>query len=283
MSGEDRLQHRGSMTNSLAAPSRSVTATVLNKVPEITLLFWIVKICSTTVGETGADFFTDTLGFGLGGTSIIAVVVLAVALTAQIASRRYIPWLYWVNVVIISVAGTLFSDNLVDGLGVPLWLTTLIFAVGMTAAFVAWYGSERTLSIHTIVTRRREGFYWFTILMAFALGTAAGDWFSEGIGLGYLPATLVFAGAIGVVAVARFGFKASDVLTFWIAYVLTRPLGASIGDLLTQAPADGGLGLGTAVVSNTFLAIIVGGIIAFTIQQRRTDRRAVPETAASPA
>ena len=251
-----------------------MTATVLNKVPQITLLFWIVKICSTTVGETGADFFSETLGLGLIGTTVIAAVVLAIALAAQIAARRYIPWLYWVNVVIISVAGTLSSDNLVDGLGMPLWLTTTIFAVGMIAAFVAWYASERTLSIHTIVTRRREGFYWFTILMAFALGTSAGDWFSEGIGLGYLPSMLVFAAAIGVVAVARFGFKAGDVLTFWIAYVLSRPLGASIGDWLTQSPAGGGLGLGTAVVSDAFLLIIIGGVVAFTIQQRRSDRQA---------
>ncbi len=253
--------------------SPPVLATMLNKVPQVTLLFWIVKICSTTVGETGADFLNDTLGFGLTGTTLVAAAVLAVGLVAQFAVRRYIPAIYWTNVVVISVVGTLFSDNLVDGWGVPLAMSTLIFAVGLAIAFTAWYRSEHTLSIHTIVTRRREAFYWVAILFAFALGTSAGDWFAEGMGLGYLPSAAVFAGAIGLVAVARFGFKASEVLTFWIAYVLTRPLGASLGDLFTQTRKDGGLGFGTAVVSDAFLLIIVGGIIVFTLQQRSAGRR----------
>jgi uncharacterized membrane-anchored protein len=248
---------------------------MLNKVPQVTLLFWLVKICSTTVGETGADFLNGTLGLGLTGTTVIAAVVLAIGLTAQFAVRRYIPAIYWTDVVVISVVGTLFSDNLVDGWGVPLWLSTTIFALGLALAFTTWFLSERTLSIHSIVTRRREAFYWVAILFAFALGTSAGDWFAEGMGLGYLPSAAVFAGAIGVVAVARFGFRASDVVTFWIAYVLTRPLGASLGDLFTQAPKDGGLGLGTAVVSDAFLLVIVGGVIAFTVQQRLTARRSV--------
>lgn len=256
-----------------APPARAITATMLNKVPQVTLLFWLVKICSTTVGETGADFLNGTLGLGLTGTTLIAAAVLAVGLTAQFAVRRYIPGIYWTNVVVISVVGTLFSDNLVDGWGVPLAVSTLIFALGLAAAFTAWYRSERTLSIHTIVTRRREAFYWVAILFAFALGTSAGDWFAEGMGLGYLPSAAVFAGAIAVVAVARFGFRASDVVTFWIAYVLTRPLGASLGDLFTQRTKDGGLGFGTAVVSDAFLLVIVGGVVVFTVQQRLAAHR----------
>jgi uncharacterized membrane-anchored protein len=248
---------------------------MLNTVPQVTLLFWLVKICSTTVGETGADFLNGALGLGLTGTTVIATIVLALGLTAQFAVRRSIPAIYWMDVVVISVVGTLFSDNLVDGWGVPLWASTLLFAAGLAAAFTAWFLSERTLSIHTIVTRRREAFSWVAILFAFALGTSAGDWFAEGMGFGYLPSAAVFAGAIGVVAVARFGFEASDVVTFWIAYVLTRPLGASLGDLFTQAPQDGGLGLGTAAVSDAFLLVIVGGVIAFTVQQRMTARRSV--------
>ena len=263
------------MNSRMHSPANSTAATMANKVPQITVLFWLVKICSTTVGETGADFLNGTLGLGLTGTTLIAAVVLAFGLTAQFAVRRYIPGIYWTNVVVISVVGTLFSDNLVDGWGVPLWLSTVIFALGLAIAFTAWFLSERTLSIHTIVTRRREAFYWTAILFAFALGTSAGDWFAEGIGLGSLPSAAVFAGAIAVVAVARFGFKASDVVTFWIAYVLTRPLGASLGDLFTQAPQDGGLGLGTAVVSDAFLLVIVGGVIAFSVQQRLSTRRAV--------
>lgn len=260
------------MTNQSRSP-RPVVATMLNKVPQVTLLFWLVKICSTTVGETGADFLNDTLGFGLTGTTLVAAGALAVGLAVQFAVRRYIPATYWTNVVVISVVGTLFSDNLVDGWGVPLSVSTLIFAVGLAVAFLAWYRSERTLSIHTIVTRRREAFYWIAILFAFALGTSAGDWFAEGMGLGYLPSAAVFAGAIGVVAVARFGFKASEVLTFWIAYVLTRPLGASLGDLFTQSKSDGGLGFGTGAVSDAFLLIIVGGVVVFTLQQRFAGRR----------
>lgn len=260
-------------SSSEAPPSRVVAATMLNKVPQVTLLFWIVKICSTTVGETGADFLNGTLGFGLAGTTLVAGGVLAVGLIAQFTARRYIPAIYWTNVVVISVVGTLFSDNLVDGWGVPLAVSTLIFAVGLAVAFTVWYRSEHTLSIHTIVTRKREAFYWVAILFAFALGTSAGDWFAEGMGLGYLPSAAVFTGAIAVVAVARFGFKANEVLTFWIAYVLTRPLGASLGDLFTQSRTDGGLGFGTGAVSDAFLLIIVGGVIAFTLQQRATARR----------
>lgn len=257
----------------MTSRSRSgrVAASMLNKVPEVTLLFWIVKICSTTVGETGADFLNDTLGFGLAGTTALVAVLLVVGLVVQFTLERYVPVVYWINVVIISVVGTLFSDNLVDGLGVPLAVSTAIFAVCLTATFVAWFRVEGTLSIHTIVTRRREGFYWTAILFAFALGTSAGDWFAEGLGIGYLPSAILFAAVIAGIAVARFGFRANAVLTFWAAYVLTRPLGASIGDFLTQSRTDGGLDLGTAAVSDIFLAIIVAGIIAFSIRDRRTE------------
>lgn len=246
---------------------------MLNKVPQVTLLFWLVKICSTTVGETGADFLNGTIGLGLSGTTLVAAGVLALGLVAQLAVRRYVPAIYWTNVVVISVVGTLFSDDLVDGWGVPLAVSTVLFALALAVTFSAWYLTERTLSIHTIVTRRREAFYWIAILFAFALGTSAGDWFAEGMGLGYLPSAAVFAGAIAVVAVARFGFRASDVLTFWIAYVLTRPLGASLGDLFTQRTEDGGLGFGTAVVSDVFLLVIVGGVVVLTVQQRLEGRR----------
>ena len=247
---------------------RSAAATMLNKVPEVTVLFWVVKICSTTVGETGADFLNDTLGFGLTLTTVVTAVLLALGLTWQLRLRRYVPAVYWTNVVLISVAGTLFSDNLVDGWGVPLAVSTSLFAVALAATFIAWYRSERTLSIHSITTRRREGFYWTAILFAFALGTSAGDWLAEGLGLGYLPSALLFAAVIGVIAVARFGFRADAVATFWAAYVMTRPLGASIGDLLSQSTRDGGLGLGTVWTSDVFLAVIVAGVLAFTFRQR---------------
>jgi uncharacterized membrane-anchored protein len=264
-----------------APPARTAGRALLNKVPEATLLFWLVKICSTTVGETGADYLNGTLGFGLTGTTAVVAVLLVVGLAAQFAVRRYIPWLYWADVVVISVVGTLFSDNLVDGYGVPLWLSTTIFGVLLAATFVTWFAVERTLSIHSIVTRRRETFYWLAILFAFALGTSAGDWFAEGMNLGYLPSAGLFAAVIALIVIARFGFKANAVATFWAAYVMTRPLGASIGDLLSQAVKDGGLGFGTTWTSDAFLAVILLGIVAFTLRERR--QALLPLPARAPA
>jgi uncharacterized membrane-anchored protein len=256
-----------------ARSSRPGAPATLDKVPQVTLLFWVVEICSTTVGGTGADVLNGTLGLGLTGATLVAAVALAVALVAQLAVRRHIPAIYWTNVVVIGVVGTLFSDDLVDGWGVSRWLSTAILALGLVLACTAWYRSERTLSIHSIVTRRREAFYWVVTLFALALGTSAGDWSTEGTGLGSLPSAAVLAGAIGVVAVARFGFGASGVLTFWTAYVLTRPLGASLGDLFAQRTADGGLGFGTAAVSDALLLVSVGGVVVLSLQQHITARR----------
>ena len=265
------------MNTSIDSPlARNTARILLNKVPEATLLFWLVKICSTTVGETGADYLNETLGFGLTRTTAVVAALLVVGLAAQFAVRRYLPWLYWGNVVVISVVGTLFSDNLVDGYGVPLWLTTTIFGVLLAVTFAAWFAVERTLSIHSIVTRRREAFYWLAILFAFALGTSAGDWFAEGMNLGYLPSAAIFAAVIAAIALARFGLKANAVAAFWAAYVMTRPLGASIGDLLSQSVKDGGVGMGTTWTSDAFLAIILLGVIAFTVRQRREPGTARP-------
>ena len=245
---------------------------VLNKVPEVTILFWVVKILSTTVGETAADFLSGNLGLGLPATTAVMSVLFVAALIWQLSTRRYVPAVYWLTVVLVSVVGTLFSDNLVDNLGVSLWTTTAIFSVALAAAFVGWYRSEHTLSIHTIVTRRREAWYWFAILCTFSLGTSAGDLISEKLALGYATAALIFGGVIALVAVAHYGFRVNAVLTFWTAYVLTRPFGASIGDFLTAAPKDGGLGLGTNGTSIVFLVVIVTIVGSFTVQARRADR-----------
>jgi uncharacterized membrane-anchored protein len=234
---------------------------MLNKVPEITLYFWIIKVLCTTVGETAADYLNTTLGLGLSGTSYVMSAVLIGALVAQFATRRYRPGVYWLAVVLISVVGTLISDNLVDGYGVPLQTTTIIFGVALAITFAVWYASERTLSIHTIFTTRREAFYWAAVLFTFALGTSAGDYLSEQLALGYLNAVFLFAGTIAVVAVAHFVFRINAILSFWIAYILTRPLGASIGDYMSQAKADGGLGLGTTVTSFIFLGIILALVV----------------------
>jgi uncharacterized membrane-anchored protein len=234
---------------------------LLNKVPEVTLYFWVIKILATTVGETAADYLNDTLGLGLTVTSVVMTALLAGALALQFRARRYVPGLYWLAVVLISVVGTLITDNLTDNLGVSLVLTTAVFAVALGATFATWYGIERTLSIHAIDTARREAFYWLAILFTFALGTAAGDLLAERLHVGYLLSAVLFAAAIAAVAVARFGLRANAVLAFWAAYVLTRPLGASIGDYLSQSRADGGLGLGSTTTSALFLATILGVVI----------------------
>lgn len=260
------------------APPRSAS-TLLNKVPEVVLLFWIVKILSTTVGETAADFLATNLGLGLTVTSLIMAALLAVVLVFQFRVRRYVPAIYWLAVVLVSVVGTLISDNLVDNVGVPLWATTLAFSIGLAATFAAWWRSEGTLSIHTIVTSRREGFYWLAILFTFALGTSAGDLVSEGLSLGYLTALGIFGALIALVTLAFWKGGLNAVLAFWTAYVLTRPFGASFGDLLTATKAHGGLGLGTNGTSAIFLTVIVSVVAWFTIQERRSHTEIEPAAA----
>src|SRR6476659_3102332 len=202
---------------------------MLNKVPEVTIYFWIIKILATTVGETAADFLNTNLGLGLTGTTLVMSVFLVVALFFQFRLKRYVPMAYWLAVVLISVVGTLITDNLVDNFGVALVTTTVVFSIVLAAVFAAWYASERTLSIHTIVTTRREAFYWLTVLFTFALGTAAGDLTAERLAVGYWKSALLFAALIGIVYVLHLKAGLNAVVAFWIAYILTRPLGASLG------------------------------------------------------
>ena len=238
---------------------------MLNKVPEITIFFWVIKVLCTTVGETGADYLNETLGFGLTKTTLLASVVLVVALVLQFRVRRYVPWIYWVSVVLISIVGTLITDNLTDNFGVSLVTTTVVFSIVLAAVFAAWYASERTLSIHTIVTTRREGFYWLTVLFTFALGTAAGDLTAERLAVGYWKSALLFAALIGIVYALHLKLGLNAILAFWVAYILTRPLGASIGDYLSQPKADGGLGLGTTVTSVIFLLTILAVVVYLSL------------------
>jgi uncharacterized membrane-anchored protein len=238
---------------------------MLNKVPEVTIYFWIIKVLCTTVGETFADFLNDKVGLGLTGTSILMTVVLVAVLVVQFRKDRYVPGIYWLAVVLISIVGTLVTDNLTDGLGVSLWISTAVFAVLLAATFAVWYGFERTLSIHTIFTTRREAFYWLAVLFTFALGTAGGDLMSEKLALGYWVAAGIFAAAIALVAFSHFALRLNAVAAFWMAYILTRPLGASIGDGMSQSDNQG-LGLGTTVTSLIFL----GAILALVLYLTRT-------------
>jgi uncharacterized membrane-anchored protein len=241
---------------------------MLNKVPEVTLAFWVIKLLSTTVGETGADYLAVHVGLGTAVTGGIMAALLLAALLAQLRARRYVPWIYWLTVVLVSVVGTQITDALTDRLDVSLYASTAVFALLLAATFVAWYARERTLSIHTITTLRRELFYWTAILFTFALGTAAGDLATEALGLGFNVGVVAFSVLIAAIYVAyRLGGNA--VLTFWLAYILTRPLGASLGDLLSQAPAYGGLGLGTVVTSLVFLALIVALVTTLSLRASR--------------
>jgi uncharacterized membrane-anchored protein len=241
---------------------------MLNKVPEVTIYFWLIKILCTTVGETAADLLNENLGLGLTNTSYIMAALLIVTLVFQFRSRRYVPGIYWLAVVLISVVGTLISDNLTDNYGVALETTTAVFAVCLAVVFAAWYAVEKTLSIHSIVTTRREGFYWLAILFTFALGTSAGDLTAERLELGFLVSVALFAGLILAVTIAHVRFKLNAVLAFWIAYILTRPLGASIGDFLSQPRKDGGQGLGTIATSCIFLSAILALVIYLTRTRR---------------
>jgi uncharacterized membrane-anchored protein len=252
-----------------------------NKVPQITVFFWVIKVLATTVGETFADFLTGPVGMTLTTATLVVGVLLVVALVVQGRLPRYVAPVYWVAVVLISVVGTLITDNLVDELGVPLEVTTAGFAVALGVTFAVWYRVEGTLSIHAITTPRREVFYWLAILFTFALGTAAGDLLAERLGLGYATSGVVFAAAIALVALWHHRFGLGAVVAFWIAYVLTRPLGASIGDLLSQDRADGGLGLGTTVTSVVFLAAIAL-IVLYLTATRRDVETATEEGGAVP-
>lgn len=232
------------------------------------MYFWIIKVLCTTVGETAADFLNTNLHLGLTGTTFVMGSLLIITLIFQFALKRYVAGIYWLAVVLISIVGTLITDNLTDNFGVSLETTAIVFGVVLAAIFAAWYACEKTLSVHTIYTMRREAFYWLAILFTFALGTAAGDLAAEKLNLGYMVSAIIFGALIAVVAVAHKGFKLNAVLAFWIAYILTRPLGASLGDYLSQSHNDGGLGLGTVLTSAFFLIAILITVTYLTITKK---------------
>jgi uncharacterized membrane-anchored protein len=242
--------------------------TMLNKVPEVTLYFWVIKVLCTTVGETASDYLSDNVGLGLTKTTFITAALLVSVLVFQFRARRYVAGVYWTGIVLISVVGTQITDNLSDNYGVSLVTTTTVFSIVLAIVFAVWYASERTLSIHTIYTTKREGFYWLAVLFTFALGTAAGDLTAERLNVGYAWSLVLFAAAIALVTAAHYWLDLNAVLAFWIAYILTRPLGASTGDLLSQPRHDGGLGLGTTTTSLVFLIAILIVVTFLSITKR---------------
>jgi len=250
-------------TSTQAAP-----AIAHNRVPRVTVDFWLIKLMAVTMGETAADYLAVNLGLGLSTTSLLMAGVLIVALGVQFAQKRYVPWAYWLAVVLISIVGTLITDNLVDSFGVSLVTTTAVFSAALATTFAIWYGSEKTLSIHSIFTIRREAFYWLAILLTFALGTAAGDLIAEHFGLGYLSTGTLFGMIIASLAVGFYFLGLDGILGFWLAYIFTRPLGASFGDLLSQPAEYGGMGFGTVITSVIFLAAIAAIIGYMTMTHK---------------
>ena len=246
----------------------SMSRRMLNKVPEITLFFWIIKVLSTTVGETGADLIDETFSIGLDGLTLIFGTILIATLVFRFKSRKYVPAIYWLTVVLISIVGTLITDDLTDNYEIPLEITTIIFTILLAVTFTIWYKKEKTLSIHAINTTKREAYYWIAILFTFSLGTAAGDLLSETMEFGYLVSLAIFSIIIAGVAIARFGFRIHTVAAFWIAYVLTRPLGASIGDYLSQDLESGGMELGTEITSIIFLVIIFATVVYLSVTKK---------------
>ena len=248
----------------------SLTKQLFNKVPEVTLYFWVIKILCTTVGETFSDFLDGRFNLGEANLAYIMGGILLIVLFFQFKTKKYVPGIYWLAVVLISIVGTLITDSLSDNLGVSLLTSTIVFSIILAVVFAIWYTVEKTLSIESIDTFGREAFYWVAVLFTFALGTAAGDLIAETFNLGYPLSVLLFAGLIVVVAIGHYKFKWNAVLSFWIAYILTRPLGASIGDLLSQSRTDGGLGVGTVATSIIFLVAILGTVIYLSITKKDT-------------
>lgn len=246
---------------------------MLNKVPEITLYFWVIKVLCTTVGETASDFLNVNLNLGLIGTSIVMGILLLIALFFQLRSKKYIPVVYWISVVLISVFGTLVTDNMTDSMGIPLEVSTLIFSILLAGVFTLWYMKEKTLSIHSIFTKRRESFYWLAILFTFALGTATGDLMAESLGLGYFETGVIVVAVITIFSVAwKIGLN--SILSFWIIYIMTRPLGASLGDYLSQSQKYGGLGLGATSTSAIFIAAIIVTVLFLSISKKDLIKKA---------
>jgi uncharacterized membrane-anchored protein len=261
-----------------ARSAASETQRALSKVPAVTVWFWIIKILCTTVGESFADWVNVTIGVGLKDTALIFTLVLAAVMAWQLRLNRYVPLVYWLSVVVFSVTGTLYTDILTDDLGVPLAVSTSVFAVALTVVFSVWFARERTLSIHSIVTLPRELFYWLAVLVTFALGTAAGDWTLEVTGWEPGVSVLLPAGMIVAILIGwRMGGNA--VLSFWLAYILTRPLGANLGDWLASPRASHGLGLGTAATSAIFLIAIFATVAYLTVTRADVMERHEPDRA----
>jgi len=246
--------------------ARTRVSPALSRVPEITLIFWVIKVLTTGMGEATSDYLVHAIP--PPAAVMIGAVAFAGALRLQFRAGRYVPWVYWLAVVMVAVFGTMAADALHVGLHVPYAVSTVLFAVSLAVVFVLWRRSEGTLSIHSIVTRRRECFYWATVMATFALGTAAGDFSARTLGLGWLGSSFFFAGVMAIPLIGWWRFSMNPIFAFWFAYILTRPLGASIADWLGLPPSLGGVGLGRGVVSLSLTALIALLVGYLTLRER---------------
>lgn len=250
----------------LAAPYRHRS----RKVPEMTAYFWIIKLLTTAMGEVTSDYLVNhidpIIAVAIGGIGLLSALVL------QFSVRHYIPWIYWLTVVMVAIFGTMAADVLHIGLGIPYFASATFFALALIAIFVVWYISEKTLSIHSIYTVRREIFYWGTVMATFALGTAAGDLTATTIGLGYFSSGVLFTILIAIPAVAFWLLGLNEIIAFWLCYILTRPLGASFADWMGKARNAGGLGIGTGLVSLSLTILIIGFVSYLTITHTDSEK-----------
>ena len=249
-----------------STPSTSLFLRTLKKVPEITVYFWIIKILTTAMGETTSDFLVThinpIIAVALGGIGLV------IALLLQLWTRRYIVWVYWFAVVMVAIFGTMIADVIHIALGIPYYVSTTCFIIALAIVFATWYATEKTLSIHSIYTRRRELFYWVAVIVTFALGTAVGDLTATTLGLGYFASGIMFAILIALPALAYWLLGLNEVAAFWLAYILTRPLGASFADWIGKPRNVGGLGVGTGIVSLSLTILIVGFVSYLSITHR---------------
>ena len=250
------------------------------RVPEVTVYFWVVKGLSTAIGESTSDYLVHAMAPAVAVT--LGFIGFALALVVQFSMRRYVAWTYWLAVVMVGVFGTMAADVLHVGLGVPYVVSSVLFALGLVAVFVTWKRWEHDLSIHSINTPRREIFYWAAVVATFALGTAVGDVTAITLHLGYLASGLVFAGAIAIPAVGYRKLGWNPVFSFWFAYILTRPLGASCADYLGKPTSAGGLGLGSGPVS-LVLAVVIAALIAYLAVTRKDVQRGSEDLSPPPA
>lgn len=256
----------GSQSSNKMAGLSNHARRILRKVPEVTIYFWIIKLLTTAMGETTSDYLVQRLdpilAVALGGIGLLAVLLL------QFSVRRYVAWIYWLAVIMVAIFGTMAADVLHVGFGIPYFVSASFFLISLIVIFIGWYITEKTLSIHSITTRRRELFYWATVITTFALGTAVGDLTATTLGLGYFSSGIMFAVLFALPALACWLLGLSEIGTFWCAYILTRPLGASFADWVGKPLKSSGLGLGTGLVS-LILALLICIFVGYLTVTRK--------------